>query len=276
MARVTPTHTPATKYILACLLSITLLLSDINYQTFSSLRGGVQATGIYSQLFLGSLFSRLLAFNTLNEDKKTLIRENHQLRDQLQLFKNKVFLEKQLQLIRTDLLDLEHGLQNLMDVGQVRIFKIGSFGLANYLCCSKHILHLQNPNQLNVLNNLPVAIDKTFIGQTKTQHLGLIEVILFSDISHVLPASINGLPCNAQGAGQPMLARCTVTADSIEPGIETTSPVLTSGLGGVFPKGVRIGSVQSIDKISLDEFSIDIRLDGNPINHSYFGVLGGS
>ena len=47
MARTTPTHTPALKYILACLVSMALLFSDVNYQTLSPLRGSVQAVGIY-------------------------------------------------------------------------------------------------------------------------------------------------------------------------------------------------------------------------------------
>ena len=92
MARTTPTHTPPFKYILACLLSIALLFSDLRYETFSLFRGSVQAVGIYSQLFLESFTSKLLVFTYLYEDKKTLVRSNSKLRDQLQEIENKQFL----------------------------------------------------------------------------------------------------------------------------------------------------------------------------------------
>jgi rod shape-determining protein MreC len=276
MARTTPTHTPALKYILACLVSMALLFSDVNYQTLSPLRGSVQAVGIYSQLFFATTVSRFLEFTSAYENQRTLTRLNNQLRDELQEIDSKLFLQKQSQLITKDMINLQDRLQILGDQRDGKVLKIASFGLQDYLCCSQHILHLQNPLQFAILMHQPVAVDKTFIGQTSKTHLNLIEVTLFSDSSHILPVKIDGLHCNARGAGKPRLVRCLASEEFKMSDIQEGSLVLTSGLGGVFPKDVIIGKVLSIYEISNNELRIDIALDGNPLDHNYFGILSGS
>lgn len=273
MARTTPTHTPAPKYILACLVSMALLFSDVSYQAFSPLRGSVQAIGIYSQLFLETITSRLLEFTNAYEDQKTLTRLNNQLRDELQAIDNKLFLQEQSQLMTKSIIDLQDHLQVLGNKGDGKVLKIASFGLQDYLCCSQHILHLHSPPQFDIAINLPVAVEQTFIGQTSKKHLNLIEVILFSDTSHILPVKIKGLHCNAQGTGKPRLVRCMVSEEFKRTDIQESSLVMTSGLGGVFPKGVIIGRVLSIHEISTNEFKIDIALSGDPLDHNYFGIL---
>ena len=55
MARSTPTYTPAGKYVLGGIISAVLLIADLNYQTFTSVRGLTQASGIYTQLILGNI-----------------------------------------------------------------------------------------------------------------------------------------------------------------------------------------------------------------------------
>jgi rod shape-determining protein MreC len=276
MARTTPIHTPALKYILACLVSKALLFSDVSYQAFSPLRDSVQAIGIYSQLFFETITSRLLEYSSAYEDQRTLTRLNNQLRDELQEIDDKLFLEEQSHLITNDIINLQDRLQILGDPGEGKVLKIASFSLQDYLCCSQHILHLQNPLQFPILIHQPVAVDETFIGQTSKTYLNLIEITLFSDTSHVLPVKIDGLHCNARGAGKPRLVRCIVAGEFKMSDIQEASLVMTSGLGGVFPKGVIIGKVLSISAISINEFRVDIALDGNPLDHNYFGILSGS
>lgn len=276
MARTTPRHTPAIKYILACLLSMVLLYSDARYQIFSPLRGSVQAVGIYSQLFLENFASKLSSFSSKYEDQKNLTRLNTRLRNELQEIENKLFLREQSRQIAIDMIAIEDRLKELSNQTQAFVLKIASFGLKDYLCCSRHILHLQNSDQFDISINLPVAVEKTFIGQTSSKHLNLIEVILFSDISHILPVKINELYCNAQGAGKPLLMKCLVNKDLKISEIQENVKVMTSGLGGIFPKDIRIGRVLSINKISSKTFEIDIALDGNPLDYNYFGILVGS
>ena len=273
MARTTPTFTPVGKYALAILASLSLLISDINYQTFSSARGFVQATGIYSQLLIDSFTTKITKFNSIYEDKKELIRVNKDLKNELLGLQNKVFLEKKSQVLENDLINLYYGVQALSQDQEAFIFEIASFGLKNYLCCSSHSLYLKNPQKFKVAANLPVADGNTFIGQTSSLDLNLIKVILFSDIAHILPVKIKSFFCNARGSGKPLLITCKVSKSSEFLKIQNNDPVFTSGLGGIFPRNIVIGRVISIDNFALNESEITIALDAKPLESNYFGVL---
>ena len=104
MARTTPTYTPIGKYALAFIVSLSLLISDINYQIFSNARGFVQATGIHSQLFLQSLLTSAAELRGGFKDKIKLVKINNDLSNELLKLQNKVFLDKELLSLNADLL----------------------------------------------------------------------------------------------------------------------------------------------------------------------------
>ena len=273
MARTTPTYTPFGKYALAIIVSLSLLISDINYQTFSGARGFVQATGIYGQLIIDSAASNITKFNVIHKDKKTLIKINKDLKNQLSMLQNIVFLEKKSTVLVNDLINLQGEILTLSQAKEAFIFEIASFGLKNYLCCSSHSLYLKNPQKLKVSANLPVANGNSFIGQTSSTDINLIKVILFSDTDHILPVKINNFFCNAKGAGKPLLITCKAITNLEFLKIRNNDPVFTSGLGGVFPKNISIGRVININNSVSNESNITIALDASPLKSNYFGVL---
>ena len=273
MARSTPTYTPAGKYVLGGIISLALLFSDINYQTFSSARGFTQATGIYSQLILGNLFDSLAQLTITFKDKKDLTEANQRLRDELLLMQNKIFLDQKLQSINQELLNARNGTKELNEGIASLSFQIASFDLKNYLCCSSHTLYLKNPNKLDVASNLPVSNGHTFIGQTSGRDLNLIKVILFSDATHILPIKIKGFHCNASGAGKPLMISCLTAQNSQSSHLKINDLAFTSGMGGIFPNNTLIGRVINLTNNDVDEREILIRLDGDPLEQNYFGIL---
>ena len=167
-----------------------MLIADLNYQTFSAARGLTQASGIYTQLILGNIVGYTSKITAAFEDKKDLIATNQKLRDELLHIQNKIFLAEQTELTSKNILDAQEPLQDNLEQELMQSFKIASFDLKNYLCCSSHTLHLSNPNKLDIANNLPVSNGHTFIGQTSGGDLNLVKVILLSDASHILPIRI--------------------------------------------------------------------------------------
>ena len=272
MARSTPTYTPAGKYVLGGIISAALLIADLNYQTFSAARGLTQASGIYTQLIVGNIVGYTSKITAAFEDKKDLIATNQKLRDELLHIQNKMFIAQQSELTFNNILDVQEPLQGKLEDESMQSFKIASFDLKNYLCCSSHTLRLLNPNKLDIPDNLPVSNGHTFIGQTSGRDLNLVKVILLSDASHVLPIKIKDFYCNAEGAGRPLEIKCVVPRNNKLSNLEVNDVVLSSGLGGVFPNNIMIGKISSIIDNNLDETQILIRLNGNPLQQNYFGI----
>ena len=273
MARSTPTFTPAGKYVLGVIISAVLLIADLNYQTFTSLRGLTQASGIYTQLILGNILEYSSNITVVYKDKKDLMIENKKLRDERFSIQNKIFLEQQSQLTSKNILDVQKPLQANLEQDLAQSFKIASLDLKNYLCCSSHNLYLSNPNKLDIVDNLPVSNGHTFIGQTYGGDLNLVKVILLSDASHILPIRIKDFYCNAGGAGRPLEIKCVAPKNSESSNLEVNDLALSSGLGGVFPNNIVIGKISSIVDNNLDETEILIMLNGDPLQQNYFGIF---
>ena len=273
MARSTPTYTPAGKYVLGGIISAALLIADLNYQTFSTARGLTQASGIYTQLILENIAVYPTKITIIFEDKKDLLETNQKLRDKLLHMQNKIFLAKQSELTSKNILDAQEPLKGNFEQESMQSFKIASFDLKNYLCCSSHTLRLLNPNKLDIADNLPVSNGHTFIGQTSGGNLNLIKVILLSDASHILPIRIKDFYCNAGGAGRPLEIKCVAPKNSKSSNLEVNDLALSSGLGGVFPNNIVIGKISSIIDNNRDETEILIRLNGDPLQQNYFGIF---
>ena len=272
MARSTPTYTPAGKYVLGGIISAALLISDLNYQAFSAARGFTQASGIYTKLILENIVGYTAEITIIFEDKKDLLETNQKLRDKLLHMQNKIFLAKQSELTSKNILDAQEPLKGNLEQESMQSFKIASFDLKNYLCCSSHTLRLLNPNKLDIADNLPVSNGYTFIGQTSGRDLNLVKVILLSDASHILPIKIKDFYCNAEGAGRPLEIKCVVPKNNELSNLKVNDFVLSSGLGGVFPNNIVIGKISNIIDNNLDETEILIRLNGDPLQQNYFGI----
>ena len=54
---------------------------------------------------------------------------------------------------------------------------------------------------------------------------------------------------------------------------ELKQKIYSSGLGGIFPKGIEIGSIVEIQDLTPKEVRIIIDLNADPLASNYFGVL---
>ena len=112
------------------------------------------------------------------------------------------------------------------------------------------------------------------IGQSIKINRNLFEVILLSDKSHKIPIqNENEFYCEASGLGIPRKIFCDVDLTLEEKSFELDQQIFSSGLGGIFPKGIEIGSIYEIQDISPKEVRLIIELNANPLSSNYFGVL---
>ena len=272
MARSTPTYTPIRNYAITFFISAFLLFSDISYETFAPIRGTLNASTLYVQTISRSIVDNItITLSSFNKNKN-LLQENKELTEQIlqkeikDFFKSKSY-EEQIQII-----NLQNN-QILLKGNGINIFKIASIELRNYLCCSTHKIFLNNPNQVKTKKNSPVFAGGSFVGQTKKTYMNFIEVILLSDIRHVLPVKTNFFYCDAKGKGKPMLISCMLNKsyDAFENNLGDI--VYTSGLGGIFFKDTEIGFISAVIPVSIKQIEVVITLKTNPLEENFYGVI---
>ena len=273
MARSTPTYTPARNYILGILLSAIFLFSDINYGTFSSARSFFKVSTLYVQMLSNGLLDRLDNTVSLVNSKQILLTTNKELQDQILKLKTKEFLRREDINRKIDVINSYQDIANLVSNNQILLLKIASIDLKNYLCCSSHRLFLNNSDQFKVAPNQPVLADNSYIGQTGKSKIGFVEVILFSDILHVLPVKSDFFYCNARGTGKPLKISCSISVAQNEFKSQIGDAIVTSGLGGIFIRDIKVGTISDIKFNAINEIQVTIKLIADPLKENFFGIM---
>ncbi len=273
MARSTPTNTPIRNYAIGLFLSSLLLFSDINFGTFNPLRGFVNASTLYVKIISKDIFANIITTFSSFQKNRSLLQENKELNEKILQIRAKDFINRKDNEEKFEIIDFYKSDLSLLKNNNVDIFKIASIDLRNYFCCSTHRIFLQNNNNVSADKNVPVFAGESFVGQTKAKYLNFIEVILFSDTSHVLPIKSNFFYCDARGKGKPMLISCKLNKNNQDFKNQIGDAVYTSGLGGVFLKDIEIGFISSIASFSVNEIEVLITLKVNPLEETFYGIM---
>ena len=273
MARYTPTNTPIRNYAIAIMLSLLFLYADISNQTFAPLRGIVSASTLQVQIIATSIIENIRFTFASFKQNKYLLQENKKLRDQILQISTKDFIEKKDNEDKVQITKFQDTLSNIFKPSDINTYKIASIDLRNYFCCSSHKIFLHNPNKINVEANFSVFAGTSFVGQTKKAYMNFIEVILLSDIEHVLPIKSDFFYCDARGKGKPMLISCKLNNQNDDFKNRIGDIVFTSGLGGIFLKDVEIGTISEIISITSNEIEVLITLKTNPLEENFYGII---
>jgi len=137
--------------------------------------------------------------------------------------------------------------------------KIVNFNAYKYICCGVHEMLISNGAPLFK----PVLNASGLIGQLIERQGNLGKILLLSSSKHFLPVLIGSAYCNASGIGIPMTISCSTDVSEINETIFRGQLVYTSGLGGIFPKGLKVGHVKEITLLG-DAAEIVIELAADP------------
>ena len=131
---------------------------------------------------------------------------------------------------------------------------------------------ISNDNQI-VKENV-VFNSSGIIGQISNEGKYL-EVILLTDTSHSIPIKsiTDEFFCNARGSGKANIIICSYNPLIWKEQITLNKEFYTSGLGGVYPRDIKIGDVINIEDISATRKDIEIKLSANPLESNLLGVL---
>ena len=274
MSRVAPTRGSKTLSFLFISLSALLLYLDTTYKSFESIKNIYKSFAISTSYILKkSTIDPISYIYELSIDKSYLLKENKELK--LALDKSHLsnfIISKDSNFFANDKL-----IENFLTKNDIsNIFylsKIKSFDTQLYFCCSQHRVFIEIFNKPNIsLVGSAVINSSGILGQI-IHDAGVQEVLLLSDKSHVLPVESENHFCNAKGNGDPGKIYCTYSTLLWPEEIKQGQSFFSSGMGGVYPRGLLIGHVGEIIKIDDSMIRFEIELISDPLQDNVLGVL---
>ena len=274
MARVAPNSGSKALYFLCILSGAILLYLDITYKSFDNIKNIYISTTISSKYLLKKItFDPFIYLYEISSSKSQLINENKTLQAAL----DESYLENFI-VSRGDKFFMdEEALTKMMGKYEIdEVFhssKIKLFDTAKYFCCDTHMMYLEVISSSDIdFTGSAVINSEGIVGQVISDN-GVKVVLLLTDTSHYIPLETEGYFCNAKGSGKPGIVSCRYSSLIWTNPVSNGQKLYSSGLGGIYPRGILIGHVQGITSIDETNIKIDINLIADPIKHSMLGII---
>ncbi len=274
MARPTASSGSRALYILCIIVASFLLYLDINYKSFDTIKNQYNSILISSSFVLKKISIDPISYiyNLLHKNSD-LIDENKELKKQLdESYLANFIISRDTKFF----IDDDH-LKSFMEKYQIKkIFHssvIRYFDTEKYFCCDQHkfFIEILNKGDSNFIGS-PVINSQGILGQI-INDAKYQEVLLITDTSHSLPVEADGYFCNARGSGRPGIISCSYSSLIWPEPIKKGQEFFSSGLGGIYPRGILIGYVGEVKTLDETNFEFDISLVSNPMKENTLGVL---
>ena len=249
------------------------LFADFRFGIFKPVQNFYNSSSLFIQVFsreyvvnpIFNSFSSILVNKRSNDENQRLKEELNNLLIENYVISNREILNSN---VFFDEFDIKNTLSKLLPA------KVVDFDVNQYLCCDKHRMFLLTESTRELDSFKVVINNEGIVGQTIKINKSLVEVILLSDKSHRLPIqNQSGFFCEANGAGVPKKIFCDVDLTLDEKEFFLKQKFFSSGMGGIFPKGVEIGSIHEILELSQKEIRLIIELKADPLSSNFFGII---
>lgn len=227
--------------LLICLLSFGLLVVEANVPAVQKVRGIGQLMLVPVQATVRLFSGGFRGVQGYIRDQSSLMRENRELRTQL--LRQDVDLQQMASLkSENDVLRSLHALN-----AQLGSDNLTAETLPGNPDPSRHRVTLNKGSRQGAYIGQPVVGSNGVVGQVTRDYLVTSEALLISDASHALPVMFErtGLLAIALGTGRRdhrlLLPFVPSHADVIQ-----GDTVVSSGAGGLFPAGLRVGVVEEV------------------------------
>ena len=274
MARVAPNSGSKAIYLLCILSGSILLYLDIAYKSFDSIKNTYISTTITSTYLIKKItLDPFIYIYKLSLSKSYLINENKN----LQVALDKSYLENFIVSRGHKFFKDDEAITALMSKYEIdEVFhasKIKYFDTTKYFCCDTHIMYIEVISSSGInFTGSAVVNSEGIIGQVISDN-GVKQVLLLTDTSHYIPLETEGYFCNAKGSGKPGIISCSYSSLIWTNPVSNGQKLYSSGLGGIYPRGILIGYVQEITNIDETDIKIDISLITDPIKNSMLGII---
>ena len=273
MSRVAPTSGTKVLYFLLIIISGFLIYIDLKHKSFEGIKNFYQSFIISSSyIFKSATVEPIKLLYQISKDKNELINENKKLKLELDNSHILNFIISNDSKFFAD----DDSINRFLDINNINevfhLAKLEYFDTELYMCCSKHRAFIKTYK-----NN------KNLIGSTVINDMGIIghiiygdslsEVLLLTDIDHVMPIMSGNHFCNAKGSGKPGKITCSYNNKVWQEKVTIGQEFYSSGMGGIYPKGILIGNVSDIREVEENFIEFDINLVSSPIVKNVVGVL---
>jgi len=273
MSRVAPTSGTKVLYFLLIIISGFLIYIDLKHKSFEGIKNFYQSFIISSSyIFKSATVEPIKLLYQISKDKSELINENKKLKLELDNSHILNFIISSDSKFFAD----DDSINKFLDINNINevfhLAKLEYFDTELYMCCSKHRAFIKTYK-----NN------KNLIGSTVINDMGIIghiiygdslsEVLLLTDIDHVMPIMSGNHFCNAKGSGKPGKITCSYNNKVWQEKVSIGQEFYSSGMGGIYPKGILIGNVSDIREVEENLIEFDINLVSSPIVKNVVGVL---
>lgn len=233
---------PNSRFMISILISLVLIVCDTQFSIFKSFKFYVESilTPVYFVADAPVSITRNISDRMYSY--QDLLEEN-------------LFLKKQISEIRTDLL-LYDGL--LRDNEQLRRLNNSPIAESNRKIGAEVLMVDTNPFSLNVMANRgrndgvyegqPVINEDGVIGQVISVANTTCRILLITDQNHSIPVIVmrNGIRAIATGSG--VINELNIVNMPRNVDIKVGDLLVTSGLGGKFPKGYPVAKITAFDR----------------------------
>lgn len=273
MSRVAPTSGTKVLYFFLIIISGFLIYIDLNHKSFEGVKNFYQSFIISSSyIFKSATVEPIKFLYQISKDKSELINENKKLKLELDnSYISNFIISRDSKFFADD-----DSIKRFLDINNMNevfhMAKLEYFDTELYMCCSKHRAFIRTYK-----NN------KNLIGSAVINNMGIIghiihgdslsEVLLLTDTDHVMPIMSGNHFCNAKGSGKPGIIICKYNNKVWQEKVSIGQEFFSSGMGGIYPKGILIGNVSNIREVDENFIQFDINLVSDPIATNVVGVL---
>ena len=276
MARIMPTPGQKIMYLLCILLGTGILYVDLNTDSFQKIKHGYKSLKISTVYVLRNVtIEPIREVLNLSKSKKVLIEENENLKKALDASYLNNYLIARDNSFYKDKNILKYPLTDDENIANYSIAKLKSLDPNIFYCCDKHRMYIELLSNKKKTNIESVVFNSSGILGQVSKDSKYLEVILLTDISHSIPIkSISeDFFCNAKGSGRANIIICSYNPLVWGEELKLNEIFYSSGLGGIYPRDIKVGSIVNIKDISPTRKDIEIELYANPLESSLFGVI---
>lgn len=276
MARIMPTPGQKIIYLLCISLGTGILYVDLNTDSFQKIKHGYKSLKISTVYVLRNVtIEPIREVLNLSKSKKVLIEENENLKKALDASYLNNYLIARDNSFYKDKNILKYPLTDDENIAKYSIAKLKSLDPNIFYCCDKHRMYIELLSNKKKTNIESVVFNSSGILGQVSKDSKYLEVILLTDISHSIPIkSISeDFFCNAKGSGRANIIICSYNPLVWGEELKSNEIFYSSGLGGIYPRDIKVGSIVDIKDISPTRKDIEIELYANPLESSLFGVI---